>query len=81
MNNPPKVKKQRSRILRLLITVDAFFNVLILNGSEDHTISGRVGYMSLTTDKKRWKYAEKFIDALFFFDPNHCYNSIEYDEI
>ena len=75
------MKAKKSRILRLLITVDAFFNVLLLNGSEDHTISGRVGYKSLTTRKRKWIYAEKFIDALFFFDANHCFNSIEYDEI
>ena len=81
MNKPRKGRVIESRILRLLVTVDAFFNVLLLNGSEDHTISGRVGYMSLTTSKKRWAYAEKLIDTLFFFDPNHCFNSIEYDEI
>ena len=64
-----------------MIAVDQVFNVLLLNGSEDHTISGRVGYKSLTTNKKRWRYAEKFINTLFWFDKNHCFNSIEYDEI
>ncbi|PCH95332.1 MAG: hypothetical protein COB83_08810 [Gammaproteobacteria bacterium] len=72
---------KKSYILRLLITVDAFFNVLLLNGSEDHTISGRVGYKALTTKKRRWVLAEKVIDTLFFFDENHCYNAIEWDEV
>ena len=75
------MKIKKNYILRLLITVDAFFNVLLLNGSEDHTISGRVGYKALTTKKYRWLLAEKFINALFFFDENHCYNSIEWDEV
>ena len=75
------MKKRKSRLLRWLITVDAGFNVLLLNGSEDHTISGRVGYKALTTQKKRWLYAEKFINTLFWFDKDHCRESIEYDEI
>ncbi len=64
-----------------MISIDQFFNVLLLNGSEDHTISGRVGYKALTTKKKRWLYAEKLINTLFWFDKNHCRESIEYDEI
>ena len=75
------MKKKKNRILRLLITVDAFFNVLLLNGSEDHTISGLVGYRALKTKKNRWLWAEKAINTLFFFDENHCYNAIEWDEI
>lgn len=67
--------------LRLLIALDQLFNVLILNGSEDHTISGRVGYKAHTTKKKRWLFLQKVIDAVFFFDKNHCYNSIEWDEV
>ncbi len=72
---------KKSYILRLLLVVDAFFNVLLLNGSEDHTISGRVGYKAHKTKKRGWLLAEKFINTLFFFDKNHCYNSIEWDEV
>jgi len=75
------MKNKKSYVLRLLIAIDAFFNVLLLNGSEDHTISGRVGYKANTTKKRRWLLAEKFINVLFFFDKNHCYNSIEWDEV
>ena len=80
MTSKIKQKAKKSRLLRLLLTVDAFFNVLILNGSEDHTISGRVGYKALTTKKKRWLIAQSFINAIFF-NKTHCYDSIEYDEI
>lgn len=73
--------KRKSYVLRALIALDQLFNVLLLNGSEDHTISGRVGYKAMTTDKWHWKFAEKFINTLFWFDDNHCYNSIEWDEI
>jgi len=67
--------KKKSRILRLLLTIDAFFNVLLLNGSEKHHISGRVGYKVLTDGRKRWLYLASFID--FFFGENHCFNAIE----
>ena len=70
---------KKTYILRLLIALDQFFNVLLLNGSEDHTVSGRVGYEAFKTKKKHWILAEKVINALFF-DKEHCYKSIEWDE-
>ena len=72
---------RKSYLLRLLIALDQLFNVLLLNGSEDHTISGKGGYRALHSNKKRWKIAEKIINTIFFFDKEHCYNSIEWDEI
>jgi len=74
-------KKQKSYGLRVLLAIDQLFNVVLLNGSEDMTISGKVGYNALTTKKKRWVIAEKAINTLFFFQPNHCYESIEWDEV
>ena len=74
-------KQPRPYYFRLLLAIDQLFNVLLLNGSEDHTISGRVGYKAYKTKKKRWLFAEKVINTLFWFDKNHCYNSIEWDEI
>ncbi len=73
--------RKRSRLFRALLAIDNFFNVLLLNGSEDHTISGHVGYMSLTTNKRRWRILERIINAIFWFDKNHCYKSIEWDEV
>ena len=67
--------------LRLMIAIDQVFNVLLLNGSEDHTIRGSVTSTTLVTRNKRWLYAEKIINTLFWFDKDHCRESIEYDEI
>ena len=75
------MKQPKPYYLRLLLAIDQFFNVLLLNGNEDHTISGRVGYKANKTKKKRWLFAEKVINTLFWFDKNHCYNSIEWDEV
>ncbi|KGJ92037.1 hypothetical protein [Colwellia psychrerythraea] len=75
------MKNEKSYILRLLIAVDQLFNVLLLNGNEDHTISGRVGYRAKKTNKWYWLSLEKIINTLFWFDKNHCRNSIEWDEV
>jgi hypothetical protein len=53
---------------------------VILLGDPDETISGATGKAAL---QGKWWFKnvqEPFIDALFFYDPNHCYNSIEADE-
>lgn len=71
---------KKSYFKRILILITALFNVLILNGSEDHTTSGRVGYKAKTTNKKRWLLAEKVINTIFWFDKDHCRKSIEEDE-
>jgi hypothetical protein len=68
-------------LLRILIAIDQLFNVIVLNGQPDHTISGRVGYKAHTTQKWYWRWAEKGINLLFWFEPNHCFENIEWDEI
>lgn len=75
------MKKLGKYLFNILIALDQLGNVLFLNGSPDHTISGRVGYKSFTTGKWYWKTAEKVINTLFWFDKDHCYNSIEWDEV
>ena len=71
----------RLYLLKILIAVDQLFNVILLNGSPDHTISGRVGWKAHTTKGKVWVLLEKGINTLFWFQEDHCYNSIEWDEV
>lgn len=47
--------------------ISAFFNVLLLNGHPNESISGR-------SYREKWK-AEKYINMLFFWEPEHCKNS------
>jgi len=69
---------KKSYLLRVLIAIDQLINVILFNGHEDNTISGHVGYKAIYSSKKRWKILELIIDAMFFFDDNHCFNSIEW---
>jgi len=75
------MKKPKPYYFRLLLAIDQLFNVLLLNGNEDQTISGHVGYKAIETNKWYWLTAEKIINTLFFFDKDHCFTSIEWDEI
>ena len=65
--------------LRLAIAIDQLFNA-VLGGRPDHTISGRCGYHA--KNGKKWAIVcEKIIDTLFFWQKNHCRESIEWDEV
>ncbi len=71
-----------TRLYNLLIAIDQFFAVLLFGTNPDQTISGYVGYKALTTDKKRYKLYQWFINLLFRpWQENHCYESIEWDRI
>lgn len=66
-------------VLNIMISIDQLCNA-ILFGNVDHTISGRVGYNALLGSF--WAlYAQELINLLFFFDKDHCYTSIEWDEV
>lgn len=66
---------------RVLLAIDQLGNA-ILGGSEDETISSRVGRAA--RGGKTWGlFARAFIDRLFILcgdPPNHCERSIEWDE-
>ena len=45
----------------------------------DHTISGEIGYAKFKG--KRWgKLLAPIVNSLFFWQEDHCYRSIEWDE-
>lgn len=64
-------------LFRVAVALDMFVNV-ILGGLPDSTISARVGYNAIRG--KTWALvAEKVINTLFFFRPNHCREAIKGD--
>lgn len=71
----------KSIVNRLFITVyclDQFFSGFIFL-KPDHTVSGEVGYARFKG--KRWgKIVAPLINGLFFWQEDHCYWSIEWDE-
>lgn len=62
--------KKRSYVMRLLLVIDQFFNVLLWNGSQDETISSHIG-RRIENGKATWfdKLVCKFLRAL---EAKHC---------
>ena len=66
--------EKRSRVLRLLLSIDQFFNVLIWNGSQDETISSHIG-RRIKANKALW--IEKQICCfLKKLESKHCIKSL-----
>ncbi len=72
----------RSYTFTIWLANDQYVNALLF-GREDHTISGRVGYLAYKGHLAA-KAVEKVIDAIFhraMGQARHCYWSIEWDEV
>ena len=57
---------KRPKWLRVLLSLDQLFNVIIFNGSQDETISSHIG----RTGKVKW-----LCNILKKFESNHCLKS------
>jgi hypothetical protein len=66
--------EKRSRIARLLISIDQFFNVLIWNGSQDETISSHIGRR--IAEDRAFKVERLLCSVLKKIQYNHCDRSI-----
>ena len=60
------------KIKQVLIALDQLANT-IFNGMADETISSRA--YRRQHKNRFWKYGRILIDALFFFQQNHCYKA------
>ena len=66
--------EKRHYLLRLLLVIDQFFNVLLWNGSQDETISSHVGRRVLSG--KANIFERILCRILSKLDNNHCRKSI-----
>jgi len=60
------------KIMQVLIAIDQLANT-IFNGYADETLSSRA--YRRQHKNKFWKYGRIFIDALFFWQKEHCYKA------
>lgn len=60
-------------LLNNAVALDQMFNAL-LGGSPDETLSSRA-YRTEQQQKLFGRFFRPVIDAVFFFDPLHCYTS------
>jgi len=64
---------KRSRVMRLLLSIDQFFNVLIWDGSQDQTISGHI-YRRIVDGKAYW-IERAICKGLRVLEYKHCFKS------
>lgn len=69
-----KDMKKRSRLFRLLLIFDQFFNVLILNGSQDETLSSHTYRRILKGTAS--KFEIWVCSLLKKVEANHCKKSL-----
>ena len=62
------------KLLQILIAIDQLGNTL-LGGYADETISCRAYRKQYNSTF--WKYGRRFIDALFFWQEDHCYHAYQ----
>lgn len=60
------------KMMQVLIAIDQLANTT-LNGYADETLSSRAHRRQ--HKNKFWKYGRILIDALFFFQQNHCHKA------
>lgn len=58
---------------RIAIAIDQLVNVVLCNGQPDETMSSNAWRMEQAG--KPWGFMRRVIDAIFFFDPDHCATS------
>lgn len=63
--------------LRLLLAIDQLLNVAICNGMPDETMSSAVYRME--RDGRFWGFMRPVIDALFWFQKDHCHARVHAD--
>lgn len=66
----------RKYIMNILVSIDQFFNTLLL-GDPDETMSSRFGkWLLMPHDTWKWKVAYTICRILHVLDKNHCVKSI-----
>jgi len=62
-------------VINIFLTIDQMLNTILL-GHPDETLSSRLG-RSVDKERYTWvRYTRVIVDGLFFFDKEHCKNSI-----
>lgn len=74
-----KFGAQTSRLSRLGSALSQLANVLVCNGNPNETISSRAYRQGVLGGNRKWNAYRKFVDALFFWQRDHCRVSHESD--
>ena len=59
-------------LTQVLVALDQLANAM-LGGFADETLSARAYRNDSPMGKRRWRIARRVIDAVFFWEPGHCF--------
>ena len=64
-------------VIRIGSCVSQLFNVVLLNGHPNESISGRSARITVVEKRKHlfWNTMYKLVNGIFFFQENHCLDS------
>ena len=66
-------------VCNVLVALDQLVNA-VLNGQPDETLSSRA-WRTEAKAQPYWSWTRRAIDALFFFQPNHCETSYKNEQL
>jgi hypothetical protein len=66
--------QKRTRVKRLLLVFDQFFNVLLWNGSQDETVSSHI-YRRIESGQATW-FDRLLCQFLRKLEAKHCFKSL-----
>ena len=61
-------------LTQVLVALDQLANAM-LGGFADETLSARAYRNDSPMGKRRWRIARRVIDAVFFWEPGHCFRA------
>ena len=61
-------------LVQVFIALDQTLNA-VLGGFADESLSARAYRNDSPVGKRRWRIARRVIDALFFWEPDHCFHA------
>ena len=67
------MKKIKNHLWQCVLTIDQAANVFLFFGWADETLSARC--WRLHYSYKFWAVARRVVDAIFFFEKNHCWKA------
>lgn len=67
------------RVSGLAVLASQAINVIVFGGMPDETVSGRCYREGVLGGSRRWARRRRIVDAVFFWDIDHCRRSHEND--
>jgi hypothetical protein len=69
----------RPRLCRLATLASQTLNVLLFDGNPDESVSARAYRKGVVEGDPVWARARRWIDRVFWWEPDHCHKAHQHD--